>query len=66
MTWPPIDFLRAEPVKDEGPAKRKFRGRLIYYTSADVTIRRPSGAILVIDNYELAALSDNKSRLEPR
>ncbi len=62
----PIDFLRGEPVEDEGRVKRKFRGRLIYYTSADVTIRRPSGAILVIDNYELAALSDDKFRLEPR
>ncbi len=62
----PIDFLRGEPVEDQSPAKRKFRGRLIYHTSADVTIRRPSGAILVIDNYELAALSDNQSRLEFR
>jgi len=59
------DFLRGEPAERAGPARRKFEGRLIYYTNADVTIRRPSGAILVVDNYEIAALSDAKSRLEP-
>ncbi len=62
----PIDFIRGEPVEREGPAKQKFSGRLIYFTRADVTFRRPSGAILVIDNYEIAALSDGKSRFEPR
>ncbi len=30
-----------------------------------MTIRRPSGAILVIDNYEIVALSDRKTRFEP-
>ena len=62
----PIDFLSGEPA--EGTATqgtRIFRGRLIYHTTADVTIRRPSGAILIIDNYELAALSDSRSRFEP-
>ncbi len=62
----PIDFLRGEPVKRQGPGKRMFAGRLIYFTTADVTIRRPSGAILVIDNYEIAALADRKARFEPR
>ncbi len=62
----PIDFLRGEPVERQGPAKRTFAGRLIYYTTVDVTIRRPSGAILVIDNYEIAALADRKARFEPR
>ena len=62
----PIDFLRGEPVDRPGAARRNFQGRLIYFTAADVTIRRPSGAILVIDNYEIAALSDDKSRFEPR
>lgn len=62
----PIDFLRGEPVKRQGAVRRKFQGRLIYFTNADVTIRRPSGAILVIDNYEIACLSDARSRLEPR
>jgi len=61
----PIDFLRGEPTGREGPARLKFRGQLIYHTGADVTIRRPSGAILVIDIYEIAALSDGKTRLEP-
>ncbi len=61
----PIDFLRGEPAGREGPARLKFCGRLIYHTGADVTIRRPSGAILVIDIYEIAALSDGKTRLEP-
>ncbi|MBI3662781.1 MAG: hypothetical protein HY234_07000 [Acidobacteria bacterium] len=62
----PIDFIRGEPV--EGTAAqgtRTFRGRLIFYTNADVTIRRPSGAILFIDNYEIAAISDGKTHFEP-
>ena len=62
----PIDFLRGEPVKRQGAVRRKFVGRLIYFTNADVTIRRPSGAILVIDNYEIASLSDSKTLLAPR
>ena len=61
----PIDFLRGEPARREARTRLKFRGRLIYHTGADVTIRRPSGAILVIDIYEIAALSDGKMRLEP-
>ena len=61
----PIDFLRGEPVERQGTPKQKFRGHLIYFTSADVTLRRPSGAVLVIDSYEIAALSDATSRLEP-
>jgi len=61
-----IDFLRGEPVERQGPAQQAFAGRLIYFTSADVTIRRPSGAILVIDNYEIASLADRKARFEPR
>jgi hypothetical protein len=44
---------------------RTFQGRLIFFTRADVTIRRPSGAILFIDNYEIAAISDGKTRFEP-
>ncbi len=62
----PIDFLRGEPVERQGPARRAFAGRLLYFTSADVTIRRPSGAVLVIDTYEIVALSDRRSRFEPR
>ncbi len=29
-------------------------------------MRRPSGAILVIDRYEVVAISDGKTRFEPR
>lgn len=61
----PIDFLRGEPVEQAGEPTTKFRGRLIFYTAADVTIRRPSSAILVIDLYEIAALADGKTRVEP-
>lgn len=61
----PIDFAGGEPVERGGTPTLKFRGQLIHFTSADVTIRRPSGAIMVIDHYELVALSDTKTRLEP-
>ena len=61
----PIDFLRGEPVEQVGEPTTKFRGRLIFHTGDDITIRRPSGAILVIDLYEIAALSDGKTRVEP-
>ena len=61
----PVDFLRGEPAEREGQPSQKFRGRLIFFTNADVTIRRPSGAILVIDNYEIVAISDGKTRFEP-
>jgi hypothetical protein len=62
----PIDFLRGEPAAGTATqGTRIFRGRLIYHTPADVTIRRPSGAILIIDNHELAALSDSRARFEP-
>jgi len=37
---------------------------LIYFTEDDVTIRRSSGAILVIDSYEIATISDGKTRFE--
>lgn len=60
-----IDFIGAEPFQREGKPQQRFRGQLIYFTSADVTIRRPSGAILVIDNYEIVAISDGKTRFEP-
>jgi hypothetical protein len=68
----PIDFLRGEPAVPGGPAERegrptrKFRGRLIFFTHSDITIRRPSGAILVIDTYEVVAIADGNTRFEPR
>jgi len=62
----PIDFVSGEPVEREGKPTKEFRGQLIYSTNADLTIRRPSGAILVIDRYEVVAISDGKTRFEPR
>ena len=62
----PIDFVSGEPDEREGKPTTTFRGQLIYFTNADLTIRRPSGAILVIDRYEIITISDGKKRLEPR
>jgi hypothetical protein len=62
----PTDFVSGEPVEREGTPTNKFRGQLLYLTNADLTIRRPSGAIMVIDRYEVVAISDEKTRFEPR
>ncbi len=62
----PIDFVSGEPVEREGKPRTTFRGQLIYLTNADLTLRRPSGAILVVDRYEVIAVSDGKTRFEPR
>jgi len=61
----PVDFNRGERIEPEGHPAQKFRGKLIFFTNVDVTIRRTSGAILVIDNFEIVALSDGKTRFEP-
>jgi hypothetical protein len=61
----PIDFVSGEPIEREGKPTKKFRGQLIYFTNDDVTVRRPSGAILVIDRYEVVAFSDGKTRFVP-
>src|SRR5437870_13421893 len=60
----PVDFLRDEVPDRQGESTQKFRGQLIFFTKDDVTIRRPSGAILVIDSYEITAISDGKTRFE--
>jgi hypothetical protein len=62
----PIDFVSGEPVAREEKPTKKLRGQLIYFTNADLTIRRQSGAILVIDRYEVVAVSDGKTRFAPR
>src|SRR6266852_571265 len=62
----PIDFVSGEPVEREGKPTKRLRGQLIYFTNADLTIRRPSGVILVIDRYEVVAILDGKTRFEPR
>ena len=61
----PIDFVSGEQVEREGTPTKTFRGQLICFTNADVTIRRVSGAILVIDRYEVVAISDGKTRFQP-
>ncbi len=61
----PFDFVSGEPVEREGTPTDRFRGQVVYFTNVDVTVRRSSGAILVIDNYEIAAMSDGKKRFEP-
>ena len=60
----PIDFVSGELVEREGAPTNRFRGQVVYFTNADVTVRRSSGAILVIDNYEIAAMSDGERRFE--
>ncbi len=60
----PVDFLRDDPPERPGEPAQKFRGQLVFFTKDDVTIRRPSGAIFVIDNDEIAAISDGKTRFE--
>ncbi len=60
----PVDFLRDELAKRQSEPTQKFRGQLIFFARDDVTIRRPDGTILVIDNYELAAISDGKTHFE--
>ena len=45
----PIDFVSGEVVERKGAPAQKFRGQLIYLTNDDVTVRRPSDAILVIE-----------------
>ncbi len=47
----------------EAPPSNRFRGQVVYFTNAEVTVRRPSGAILVVDNHEIIAVSDGKKRL---
>lgn len=60
-----IDFIRGEPTKAGGKPKRVFRTRLLDAGSADIVVRRPSGAILVIDLYEIVSLSDGTTRIAP-
>lgn len=61
----PVDFITGEAMVREGQAKKKFKAELIYFTKDDATARRSSGALLVIDTYELDSLSDGKTRVLP-
>jgi hypothetical protein len=60
----PIDFVGGEPVERERKPPSRFRGQLIYFTKDDVTVRRSSGAILVVDTHEIISISDGKIRFE--
>ena len=61
----PVDLASGEPFAPGGPPRARFSAQLIYFTSADLTLRRPSGALLVIDTYELDSLTDGKTRILP-
>ena len=57
------DSASGEPVDGEGAVKR-LRGQVIYFTDDAVTVRRPCGAILVLENDEILDLSDGQDHLE--
>jgi hypothetical protein len=57
------DSASGESIEREAPTNR-FRGQVVYFTGADVTVRRPSGAMLVIRDDEIAGASDGKIRFE--
>ncbi len=52
----PIDFMSREPAEREGIRRKKFRRQLIYSKDADLTIRRLSDAILVVEDLRPQAL----------
>ena len=58
------DSASGEPIDGNGKTENRFRGQIIYFTDTDVTVRRPSGEILVLGNYEIAAMSGGKYRFE--
>ena len=58
------DSASGEPIDGNGKTENRFRGQIIYFTDADMTVRRPSGEILVLGNYEIAAMSVGKNRFE--
>jgi hypothetical protein len=58
------DSASGEPIDGNGKTENRFRGQIIYFTDADVIVRRPSGEILVLGSYEIAAMSDEKNRFE--
>src|ERR1700674_1706627 len=44
----------------EANTAHRIRGQVGSFTDTEVTVRRPSGAMLVLDNNEIAAGSDGK------
>lgn len=61
----PVDLVTGESLASKESPKRRFKSKLIYFTNEDLTLRRPSGALLIVDTYELASLSDGKTRVLP-
>jgi hypothetical protein len=57
-----IDTASGETVEMEGTTR--FGGQVIYITDADVTVRRPMGAMHVLGREEIAAMSDGTNRFE--
>jgi len=57
------DSASGEPVDGEGAVKR-FRGQIIYFTDEAVTVRRPCGMILVLENAEISKVSDGQDQIE--
>lgn len=61
----PVDFITGESIERLGQEKKKFTGKLIYFTADDAIVRRPSGALLVIDTYEIELLAAGGTRVIP-
>ena len=57
------DSASGEPVDGEGAVKR-FCGQIIYLTDKTVTVRRPCGTILVLENDDIWELSDGRDHVE--
>lgn len=57
------DSASGEPVNGDGAVKR-FCGQIIYFTDKAVTVRRPCGTILALENDEILQLSDGRDRVE--
>lgn len=61
----PIDLETGDPVDESGKARTRFQAEVVYHTAADLTLHLPRGALVVVDTYELAAISDGHTRIEP-
>lgn len=61
----PVDFTTGEPVMRKGAPRKSFTAKLIHFTDDDLTLRRASGALVVIDTYELQSITDRKLQVEP-
>jgi hypothetical protein len=61
----PVNFITGEPVEQLGKAQKKFSGKLIHFTADDAILRRPSGALLVVDTYEMESLTAAGARVIP-